>query len=107
MSSRAFKLTARRLPDGQHFTVRGQEARTLILLVEKGQRGVVAFDFRGGPPFRLPAYCHSLIKHKGLTIETRRELHDGGWHGRFVLQSKVEILTVSGTPDAPTLAVAA
>ncbi len=44
-----------KLPCGATVTVRGQEARTLLLLVEKGATGVVAYDFRGGPPFRLPA----------------------------------------------------
>jgi hypothetical protein len=89
--TRRISLTARLLPSGAPFRVSGQEARTLSLLVEKGQRGVTAFDFPGGPPFRLPAYCWSLIR-KGLSIETRRENHSGGWHGRFVLHSAVEIL---------------
>ena len=88
------KVTARILPDGSPFTCRGQEAKTLILLHQKGAEGVEAYDFRGGPPFRLPAYCHSLIKHKGLRIETQRVNHDGGWHGRFVLHTLVEIIAV-------------
>lgn len=88
------KVTARALPDGDKFTATGQEARTLLLLKEKGQVGLVAYDFKGGPPFRLPAYCHSLIKHKRLSIETKRENHDGGWHGRFVLHTPVEIIEV-------------
>lgn len=99
-------VKARIAPDGTIFTATGQEGRTLLLLQEKGPVGVVAYDFNGGPPFRLPAYCHSLIKHKGLVIETRRELHDGGWHGRFVLHTQVEIIEVQD-PNSPGLAVAA
>jgi hypothetical protein len=92
--SKRFKLTARSAPDGKPFTVSGQEARTLALLIQKGKAGVVAFDFAGGPPFRLPAYCWSLQRNLGLTIQTLREPHQGGWHGRFVLHTPVEIIAV-------------
>lgn len=84
-----------KLPDGVIRRARGQEAATLLLLTESGQRGVVAFDFRGGPPFRLPAYTWSLHRKHGLAIETRHENHDGGWHGRFVLHTPVEIIAVN------------
>jgi hypothetical protein len=86
------KVKARIVPDGMSFTASGQEAKTLLLLVEKGKTGVVAYDFRGGPPFRLPAYTWALMRRHGLIIETVREKHDGGWHGRFVLHTPVEIL---------------
>ena len=97
------RIDARILPDGSPFTVQGQEARTLLLLVEKGNRGVVAYDFTGGPPFRLPAYTWALMKKHGLVIETVREQHPGGWHGRFVLHSEVELLSKE---DAPSLVLA-
>ena len=84
--------------DGTVFEVTGQEAHTLALLVEKGAAGVTAYDFRGGPPFRLPAYTHSLIRRHHLAIETRREAHDGGWHGRFVLHTPLEIVWRSDWP---------
>jgi hypothetical protein len=92
--SKRFKVTARKLDDGVRFTVSGQEALTLLLLHQKGVLGVVAYDFRGGPPFRLPAYTWSLMRNHGLVIETRREQHECGWHGRFVLQTPVEIVAV-------------
>jgi hypothetical protein len=103
--AKRIKITARILPDGQPFTATGQEARTLLLLVQKGRAGVQAYDFRGGPPFRLPAYCWSLIRKHGLAIETVRVPHDGGWHGRFVLHTPVEI--ISDGSEAAALAVAA
>jgi hypothetical protein len=81
-----------KLPGGNVFAVRGQEAKTLLLLHEKGKAGVVAYDFQGGPPFRLPAYTWSLMRKFGLVIETIREPHSGGWHGRFVLHTPVEIV---------------
>ena len=92
--ARRFKVTAHMLPDGLPFTTSGQEGRTLLLLHEKGTLGVVAYDFRGGPPFRLPAYTWSLGRNHGLAIETLRDLHDGGWHGQFVLHSPIEIIAI-------------
>ena len=89
--AKRLKVKFRILPDGPMLTAKGQEGRTLLLLHEKASRGVVAYDFRGGPPFRLPAYTWSLKRKFGLNIETRRELHDGGWHGRFVMHTAVEI----------------
>ncbi len=91
--SKRFKVIARKL-EGETFTASGQEGRTLLLLHQKGALGVVAYDFRGGPPFRLPAYTWSLMRNHGLVIETRREQHECGWHGRFVLHTPIEILAV-------------
>lgn len=101
------KVRARVLPDGMPFTAAGQEALTLLLLEQNGPSGVVAYDFRGGPPFRLPAYTWSLMRKHGLQIETRREGHDNGWHGRFVLHTPVEILKVidPSKPEAQKVAV--
>ena len=101
------KVQARKTPDGQPFKATGQEAKTLLLLCQKGQSGVVAYDFHGGAPFRLPAYCWSLNRKFGLVIETRREPHDSGWHGRFVLHTPVEILAVMDPAKPETEKVAA
>ena len=106
MSKRSI-VTALILPDGLPFTCRGQEAKTLLLLDQKGVGGVEAYDFRHGPPFRLPAYCHSLIKHKGLNIETQRVTHEGGWHGRFVLHTPIEIISDNSLATSQTLEVVA
>ena len=85
------KIHFRILPEGPMLAATGQEATTLLLLHKKGATGVVAYDFTGGPPFRLPAYVWSLKRKHGLTIETKHDLHDGGWHGRFILHTLVEI----------------
>jgi hypothetical protein len=89
------KVIARILPDGQPFTATGQEARTLLLFHQKAMKGVVVFDFPGGPAFRLAAYSCSIRKKHCLDIETKRELHDGGWHARYVLHTPIEIISVT------------
>ncbi len=90
--AKRIKVTARILPNGQPFTAKGQEGRTLLLLHEKAKIGVVAYDFQGGPPFRLPAYVWSLKRKHGLDIETKHVLHVGGWHGKFVMHTPIEII---------------
>jgi hypothetical protein len=36
----------------------------------------------------------------GVVIETKHENHDGGWHGRFVLHTPVEIVTTNPAPPS-------
>ncbi len=73
----------------------GQEARALLALVAAGSRGVTALECSSWA-FRLAAYCHALRKRYALSIRTERERHPGGWHGRHVLDSCVEILGTDG-----------
>jgi len=56
----------------------------------KGNRDVTALEVATWA-YRLGAYVHTLRHRHGLSIETRRELHEGGWHGRYVLCSPVAI----------------
>jgi hypothetical protein len=72
-------------------TVAGRDAWLLKKLIERGERGVTAFD-EIGP--RLSHYAFKLRK-AGLLIETKDEAHGGafaGHHGRYVLRSPVEII---------------
>lgn len=69
----------------------GREAETLLGLVEKGEQGLRAYDFAGGPPFRLAAYVHDL-RCMGLAIRTEREAHATGQHGVYVLETPVRII---------------
>jgi hypothetical protein len=75
------------------FEVRGQSPRTLLALVEAGGRGVTALECSTWA-FRLAAYCYDLRRDHGLVIRCDREEHPGGWHGRHVLETPVEIVTV-------------
>ena len=73
-------------------TVRGQEARALLALVEAGEAGCTAQELSSWA-LRLAAYAHEL-RRRGLEIVTRREPHPGGWHGRHVLLTPVEIVEI-------------
>jgi hypothetical protein len=98
--AKRFKVTARILPDSMPFTLRGQEALTLVTLNNLRNQGVTVFDFQGGVGYRLAAYIHTLAKRRFLNIEMMREKHDGGWHGRWFLKSQIEIISVDD-PNAP------
>ena len=76
-------------PDGA-FSVTGQVAKALAALLSAGAAGVTALEVNSWA-YRLGAYVHTLRHDYGLAIETVREPHDGGWHGRYVLHSPVSI----------------
>ena len=70
-----------------------QTARTLAALVHREAVGVTALEMSGWA-LRLSAYVHVLRHRHGLDIVTLSEAHDGGEHGRYVLQTPVEILDI-------------
>jgi len=72
------------------FIVRGQTAKALKALVTAGSKGCTAFEVASWA-YRFSAYCHDLIHKHGLNIRTDKETHEGGWHGRHVLESQVSI----------------
>ena len=72
------------------FTVSGQVAKALAALMSAGTAGVTALEVNSWA-YRLGAYVHTLRHDYGLAIETQREAHEGGWHGRYVLRSPVSI----------------
>lgn len=93
-------ITARILPDGKPFTVIGRDAWTLAELATAGQNGCTPID---NPAPRWSAYVHNLRRNQRLVIQTRHEPHKGqfaGTHGRYVLQSAVEIISRSDEPEA-------
>jgi hypothetical protein len=83
------KLQIIRDDGGSSFIVTGQTAKAIRALVLAGKQGVTAQEVAGWA-YRFAAYCHDLRK-KGLDIETVREAHHGGWHGRHVLQTLVRL----------------
>lgn len=72
-----------------NITLRGRNLWTMLQLIKAGSMGCTPID---NPAPRLSAYVHRL-REMGVAIETLIEKHGGpfaGWHGRYVLLSKVE-----------------
>jgi hypothetical protein len=74
--------------------VTGQVAKALLAMRDAAASGVTAQEVAGWA-YRLGAYVFILRRRHGLAIETVREPHDGGWHGRYVLHSPVQVLEVA------------
>ena len=81
--------------DGEpkQYEIKGRSAQTLLALVQSGSRGVTALELSSWA-LRLAAYVHELRQGYGMDIVTQREEHEGGWHGRYVLHTPVEILDI-------------
>ncbi|MGD9712373.1 MAG: hypothetical protein AB7V46_09940 [Thermomicrobiales bacterium] len=78
--------------------INGREAQALLALVEHGPRGITSLDMgRAGWAIRLGAYIHDLRHKFGVPIETTREPHDGGQHGRYTLTGPVQIISQSAS----------
>jgi hypothetical protein len=65
-------------------------ARTLVALVAAQERGCTALELSTWA-LRLAHYVLCL-RRLGLDVELERENHPGGWHGRYRLQTGVQIL---------------
>lgn len=87
-------VACQRLDGGGAFTVTGQTARALVALHSAGNRGVTALEVSTWA-YRFAAYCFDL-RRLGLDIETLREPHVGGWHGRHVLHTPVTLVGEAG-----------
>jgi hypothetical protein len=75
------------------FVLTGQNAKTLIALIEAKERGTTALEISCWA-LRLSAYIFCLRKDYSLSISTITEPHEGGNHGRYILHDYVEILEV-------------
>jgi hypothetical protein len=79
------------------FVLKGQKAKTLKTLVENGSGGCNALEISKTFALRLSEYIRAL-RHDclcgsyNLDIITNKEPNPTGWHGRYVLTDKVEIL---------------
>ena len=78
-------------PDGILCITGRTVQRTVIALLSSGRKGVTALELSSWA-FRLGAYVHILRTQYGLHIETIREEHDGGFHGRYFLKTPVVLL---------------
>lgn len=78
-------------PTGRITVGSRQDSRTLHALVKAQTEGITALEVSSWA-YRLGAYVHRLRHDYGLAIETLREPHDGGWHGRYVLHTPCRIV---------------
>ena len=88
-------ITARILPSGATFTVKGREAWAFLELVKAGPKGCTPID---NPGPRWSAYVFTLKRDYGLAVETRHEPHRGpfpGNHARYLLHDTVEVISRS------------
>ncbi len=69
----------------------GREAQALMWLHEVGPKGITTREARHWA-WSLSVYVHDLRHIHGLSIRTVNEAHNGGWHGRYVLESPIVIL---------------
>jgi hypothetical protein len=77
--------------DGTVLTLRDRLAWALLSLIEAGEAGIAPLE-RPAPRWSLYV---SILRQKGLVIETVLELHGGpyaGRRGRYVLHSHIEII---------------
>lgn len=79
--------------DGREIRAIGREGAILLMLIQDGPVGVRAFDFAGGPAYRLSAYIHDLRR---VEIRIRREFerHATGLNAVYVLESRIAIVKV-------------
>ena len=90
---RAWRSFAVTLPDQTAFTLtlRGRDRWALEALMRAGAKGCTPIDH---PAPRWSAYVFNL-RQMGVPIRTHHEAHSGpfpGWHGRYVLECRVEPL---------------
>ncbi len=92
-------VTARAWDGGKErvIEVRGQTGRALVALVGAGARGCTALEVSDWV-YRFAAHCYELRRRYRLDIRTEREDHAGGWHGRHILETPVDILSVEESP---------
>lgn len=99
MSKSRKRMTVRVIPDGMPITIIGRDAWALDCLLGAGERGCTPIDNPG------PRWSHYVFKLRqaGLVVETVHENHGGpypGTHARYVLRSKVEIISESESEAA-------
>lgn len=78
------------------FTLKGQQAKALIALINEKERGCTALEVSCWA-YRFAAYIHKLKTRHHLNILTVKEPHKNGsgWHGRYFLLDDVVILKTS------------
>jgi len=85
-------------PITKHIKAR-QVARTIIALVENVKLGVTSLELSNTWAVRLSQYIKDLRDKHGLDIEMVREENSHHWHGRYFLQTPVDIVEIHYTDN--------
>lgn len=98
MAKRLTRTFEIREPEGNRtINTYGQVARTLVALLDAGDKGITSLDISSWA-LRTSSYISDLRHRHGLDIQTNDENHENpdgfvGTHARYILKSKVaEIL---------------
>ena len=77
----------------EEITIIGKKARLLKMLYDNRDEGITALDV---VPWicGISCYLYDLRHIHGLNIETTKEPHVGGYHGRYRLKSGINIIHV-------------
>ena len=81
------------------FTLKGQKAKTLKCLIESKAKGCTALEISKTFALRLSEYVRALRSDNlaggcNLDIMMIREKNPTNWHGRYILNSKVELVEI-------------
>lgn len=81
------------------FVLNGQKAKTLKALVENGAKGCTALEISKTFALRLSEYVRALRHDElcggyNLDIAIKKEVNPAGWHGRYILCDRVEIVSL-------------
>lgn len=71
--------------------VTGKEATTLHHLIKAGGKGITALEMSNTWALRLAAYVHRLRSLYSFNIDTVREEHEDGHHGRYILRDNLSV----------------
>ena len=92
-------ITISILPEGILRNFNGRLAWALHALIVAGEKGCTPIDHPGP---RWSGYVHKL-RRPGLVIETCEERHAGrfpGRHARYILRSRIEIVSIGDMEKA-------
>lgn len=86
-------LSARVLPDGKPFMVRGREAQTLRLLLRKGPAGFTSGEASPLGWARRTSHYVMKLRRAGVPISSPREMTpDGARVARYMLAGELEVI---------------
>ena len=89
------KIEFRIEPDGAPIVVSGRVAQTLLLLIETGGRGFTSGEASPYRWARRTSHYVFVLRSLGVHIDTLRELAGDVRIGRYILRSRVTLVTVA------------